>query len=223
MNKFSGRLAAVMAAALVVSIPQAVPAAIVYDNGPPSVNAGNEMTAWIQAEDFTIGASTITDVRFWNNQSQASGVYNGSISWAIYADASGSPGATLFSGNTAAVTRALMAVSGGFDEYQNNFSIGSINLGAGTYWLGLHNGPIANNGRAEFFWAATNPNMTTPGHEFSLPSGPTWDSTRTEHAFVLYNNPATVVVPEPSTLAMGATALIVGLGLGLRRRAARTA
>ena len=78
-------------------------AGVVYDGGAPDQVSGNEMTEWIQANQFTLGsAATITDVRFWDIE--ASGAYNGSLVWQIYSDSSGSPGALLDSGSTSAVS-----------------------------------------------------------------------------------------------------------------------
>ena len=40
---------------------------IIYDNGGPDQQNGNEMTEWIQAEDFNLSAdSTLTSVNFWD-------------------------------------------------------------------------------------------------------------------------------------------------------------
>jgi hypothetical protein len=184
-------------------------ASVLYNNGAPNQANGNEMTAWIQAENFTLSApATITDVRFWDGE----GVYNGSITWQIYADAGGAPGALLYSGNTAADTRTLtgLNVASSFTEYQDDFSIGAVALGAGTYWLGLHNGPLSIVDYDSFYWETTNPNLTTTGMEDATPFGDGWSN-----AFMLFDNGQTPV-PEPSTfLLLGAG--LAGVGL-LRRR-----
>ena len=40
---------------------------IIYDNGGPNQQGGNEMTEWIQAEDFNLSAdSTLMIVNFWD-------------------------------------------------------------------------------------------------------------------------------------------------------------
>src|SRR5205814_6123509 len=89
--------------------------------------------------------------------------------WAIYSNVAGAPGAVLFSGLQSAVTRVNTAtgVLGIFDEFQNDFSIGSVALAAGTYWLALHNGPLTNTGGAKIYWETTSSLTGNPSlHQF---------------------------------------------------------
>src|SRR5437764_11911558 len=61
---------------------------IIYNNGAPNQQNGNEMTEWVQSEDFTLGQSTdVTDIHFWDIE----GAYAGSITWWITGDANGAP------------------------------------------------------------------------------------------------------------------------------------
>ena len=186
---------------------QDVNAALLYDNGSPNQADGNEMTAWIQAEDFNLTAgATITGVRFWDFTYGGSG-YNGSITWQIYSDSNGQPGTVLASGNTAAVTRTPTGVNTYFGpEMQDDFSVGSVNLNPGTYWVGLHNGPLTHDSRDELYWETTDINSTTAGNEDAAPFGDkSWYNNGQEHAFELYGN--TEQVPEPSIM------LLLGAGL----------
>ncbi len=179
-------------------------AAAVYNNGAPDHVSGNEMTQWIQTEDFTLTSSeTIGAVKFWDFQNSNS--YNGSISWFVYADNSGLPGSVLDEGNVAATrTRTGKMVLGSYTEYVNNFSTGNITLGPGTYHLGLHNGMLSDPARAEFYWETTYANGTPSGIEMNLENGNTWNYNGQEHAFELLGTAATA--PEPGSL------LLLGLG-----------
>lgn len=194
-------------------------AGLIYDNGAPDQASGNEMTQWIQAEDFNLANPEIlTDIRFWNIEDPAAAGYQGSITWQIYSDSAGMPDTVLFSGTVSPTRLATgLLVSDSFQEYQNDFSVGSISLAAGTYWLGLHNGPLATDTRSEFYWETTSggPNPVSYGQEDETPFGDgAWFNNSREHAFQLYN-----VVPEPSTLLGGSVmALAAGLLVWRRRK-----
>ena len=52
-------------AAIVAMVPALASAQIVFDNGSPNNVGGNEMTQWVQAEDFSLSqTTTITGIRF---------------------------------------------------------------------------------------------------------------------------------------------------------------
>ena len=177
------------------------------------------MTQWIQANSFTLGsAATVGSVEFWSAVDPTVGVYNGSISWAIYADAGGSPGATVASGNTSAVnmTATGNVVAGFLSEFDNTFSIGSVSLAAGSYWLGLHNGPLSDQSRAEYYWETTSADIGTVGMESIAPFTGGFTSNVQWHAFNLFS--ATTSVPEPSSLTSAGAAVLAGLGLTFWRR-----
>jgi hypothetical protein len=191
----------------------------IYNNGLPNGVNGNEMTQWIQAEDFILPTSSVlTDIRFWNLQNEDS--YQGSIVWRIYSDNAGNPGSVLFSGTVAPVRTSYPGANccGYNSGYQNDFSVGSIGLDGGTkYWLGLHNGNLAFYQRSDFYWSTTVINSTQTGHEDATPfdSGG-WSPNGQEHAFQLFGTGGETAIPEPTTLLLLASGL-VGIGL-LRRR-----
>jgi hypothetical protein len=201
-------------------VPNARADVIVYDNGGPNQHGGSDMTDFLESEDFTLsGATIISDVNFWNFQLLASD-YKGSLYWAIQANAAGTPGDTIASGLTSAVTRAatgLTDTSGIYSEFTNSFNIAPTELGTGTYWLTLHNGPITDSNFSDFYWEWTADNGNSQA--FDLVAGGPWNAALSENAFQLSGTE----VPEPGSLILVGT-ILGGMALGrarLLRRANR--
>ena len=206
MRKF--RLSLVMMVDLLL-VP-ALWAGLIYDNGAPNGVFGNEMTAYIQAEDFTLAApTTLTGVRFWAfDLSPVS--YAGSIAWRIYADNSGEPGAVIAS--DVVVPTRVWDHDSWFTSYQHDFTL-AVALGAGTYWLGLHNGDLTLTD-GWYYWETAGLNATLTGHEDNLFDTDGWYDNGQEHAFQLYGG----VVPEPSTWLLLGAGFIWLAALARRRR-----
>ena len=208
---------AIVAAALLPSVAHAQ----LYNNGAPNNSSGNEMTQWIQAEDFTLGAaSTVTGIRFWGFSNGAPG-YFGSITWRIYSNAGNNPAAILFSGTAAVagINEGPVAPTG-LTQFRYDIAT-NFGLGAGTYWLGLHNGPLTRTSRDEFYWQTTASNATNLGREDETPfdDANPWVSSGQEHAFQILGQVGTNVVPEPGTYALMAAGLLA-VGFVRRRRLA---
>jgi len=189
-------------------------AGLIYDNGAPDGQTGNEMTEWIQAEDFTLAApTTLTGVRFW--AFPYGGTYAGSIAWRIYADNSGEPGAVVDFG-VVVPTRVYDHDALGVPSYQHDFAL-SVALGAGTYWLGLHNGLLTETTRLDYYWETTGSNATLTGQEDHTPFDTGgWLGNEQEHAFQLYGGGGGI--PEPSTWLLLGAGLISLAALARRRR-----
>jgi len=176
-------------------------AATVYDNGlpyrpdPPALATGYEMTyvliptlgltVVVEADDFTLTApARLNGVMFYDLENGAG--FAGSIVWGIYSNASDAPGVLLYSGAADGVSHVSTGfVAGNYSEYVNTFTLPSITLPAGSYWLALHNGPITNDSSGHLYWekadgAGTRPSEAEfvnlfPGSWFSnsSPNAPT--------------------------------------------------
>ena len=212
-------------AALAVAAAQLSFAAPVFDNGAPDQVYGTQMSDVLVAEDFSLAAlTTISSIRFWSIQS-ATTDYLGSVYWAVYDNVGGAPGAVLF-GNTAVPTTATATGNSasfpGYAEYAFDVDVADFDLGAGTYWLGLHNGPLASTVASEMLWSTTASTIGSESMYFDSTFG--WTGAGTNLAFVLDGSGVVVPppppppgVPEPGTLAL------VGLAVLAARVARRKA
>ena len=192
-----------------------------WDNGGPSTTVANQGSSNLsdtqQAQDFTLTfTSDLTAVRFWNLEASPAD-YVGSIFYQITGNNAGVPGAVLGFG-TATPTRTAAGTVLGFNQFQNDFALSVNNLAAGTYWITLHNGPLASTTFTDFSWSwadldATN-TPTVRGQEFLLnPPGTQWTTNDQEHAFNITGIAS--VVPEPAAWLLAGAAFAT---LTLRRR-----
>jgi len=184
----------------------------IYVNGTPDLLNGNEMSHWLQAENFTLGANnTIGGVRFWSIDAPGA-VWDGNVDWWIFNDSAGTPGSIVSSGTQTTVSRVATGNvwgGGALVEHVWDFAITGTAVTGGTmYWLGLH----VNNDytRDEFYWESATGGNAPTGMESEDGLMNNWAINGTEHVFELN------AVPEPSTLiVLGGLA---ALALARRRR-----
>ena len=174
----------------------------IYDNGGPNQFSGTQMSDFLVAEDFTVGAtSDISNLRFWSIQALSTD-YLGSVYWAIYSDVASQPGSIFEGGVTAAVTAtptgAASSTVGGYAEYLFDVPV-VFQLAAGNYWLAFHNGPIATNSGLEMLWATTGLGNASESLVYDSVNG--WTGSGNEQAFRI-DGAAAGQVPEPGTFAL---------------------
>lgn len=192
-------------------------AALIYDNGAPTDFDGLEMTQWIQADDFILGApAALAGVRFWASESAEFGSYRDCITLTLYEDDGGAPGMILYR-NTQAPARTFDHNYDMWAVYRYDFAVGSFELEAGTYWLGLHHGSLSVTSFEDFFWEVSSDELSG-GLSYSdiapFDEG-TWFPNDAELAFQVYGA-CPQAIPVPGTVLLGS--LGAGLVAGLRRR-----
>lgn len=223
-------LTTLAALAFVLAAPAPARSGLIYDNGQVAFSAnaaGFEMTRDIDADNFAFsGTHTITSVRFWDFELLNHAGFQGNVSWFIYTDGGGIPGTLLASGTAAPTSRVdlgFVPSNVSAELYRTDFSVGSVVLGPGTYWLGLHNGPLTStDGNTGMFWAGVDPNFQAvkppPYRSFDLTTGGPWGANfQLDMAFQLSGDDVTTAAPEPSSLALGVMAA-VGLAAARWRR-----
>ena len=203
---------------------------VIYNNGGPNQGSADELSDILVVEDFPVAsAATLTSLEFWDVEGPTG--YNGSISWFLYSDLAGLPGAIVAQGSASGagqITRTATGINniiGGYDEFDDvmnltaSLTTGSLAVGPGTYWIGLHDGDISNiTPFQDFYWETTDNNASpTFGVFDDLTVAPSWDTTSQEHAFNVSGDLAT---PEPGTVAMLAAGIA---GLALLKKSGRKA
>jgi hypothetical protein len=194
-------------------------AGLIVDQSPPNGNA-LDMTDYRVADDFTLSGSYAIDaIDFWYFAQEQTDLSN--LTYGIYQNSGGSLGTLLYTGTVTPST----SFDNTNDAYFAVASVGSLDLGSGTYWLELHAGSsfTDDNGSLEVDWATVNDNATaialinTSG---GLPNAPVDLSEYEQMAFQIdaqSGSSPPVTVPEPSVGLLAGPALAGLLGLSAFR------
>ncbi len=189
----------------------------VYSGGAPNGWPGYDIfDDFLTADDFQLSQGVSFDaLRFWGILPSAP-AYTPTIFWQIFLDNGGTPGSlvTQGSGLTTAALRGPSAFSG-FDSWQFDLGLGPQTLGAGTYWLALHDGAPGTYTGSSLLWEQTNGGY---GGDFAvefIPDAQFTTGWSGNLAFELRDS--ATVTPEPATVVFVGTGLL-GLLVTARRR-----
>jgi hypothetical protein len=191
-------------------------AGTIIDMGPPNLNATDIVDSRL-ADDFTLGgAAVVNDINFWYQAQFQTDL--SSVTYAFYADSSGSLGSLITSGTV------VPATSTDVNAYFATFAIPNLSLNAGTYWLELHAGSsLTDNSGFTVWWAASDASATYPAllnSGLGPPGTPVTTAGFQEYAFQLQGTGGSPV-PEPSAFLLAGCGLAV-LTMAKFKRGAKT-
>jgi hypothetical protein len=221
-NYSFGRFAAIGLFAVVMAM-FAVPASAqtLYSNGPIDGTVGGwtigpASGGYSVADSFTLsGASTLTgvaDIGLWTDPGDTPATVDWSIGTSPF-DTSDGSGTGSLSGSALSPSSAY-GIGGYYSVYSEDFTLPSISLGGGTYYLTLSNASVGN---GDFvFWDENNGPSTAYDNTIgSLYNCDEVSDTSCSESFQILG---TTSAPEPGTLALLGIGLLCLVPLSLRRR-----
>lgn len=204
--------------------PSAAAQQVVVDGGAPTGDFG-----WLVSDDFSSAATftvapggiSFDAMRFWGMLATGTS-YSPDMYWQILGDAGGSPdnGPVLAEGHAVAspTERTSSTLWDGYTSWQFDFGTGVQSLGAGTFWLALHDGVLdpasPDYTNSDLLWETTEGGSPFWSESISEESG--WGPQGDRGlAFQLLDSQQVVATPEPTTFVLIATGL---LAIGIMRR-----
>lgn len=192
-------------------------AALIYNNGTTINDAVRDITLFRSADDFTFGGSqTVAAVQFLISNTNGSLAdpatnFSGIVTYAIYGDSSGSIGSQIATGTVTGLTSVFTGIThpGTFAKINSvSFNlVSAVVLGAGTYWLELHEGPTlsTDDGTGIGWELSANSGNAKQGLAVNgLPAG----SVNSEFSFQLFDTAfGATATPEPATVMLMAAGL----------------
>lgn len=211
-------------AALALSV--SAQAALIFDNGAPTTLGARDISLFRSADDFTFASGqTVAGIQFfysWTSPavSEPAANFSGTITYAIYNDSAGSIGSQLATGTVSGLASTFTGIIiPGSNAKINAVQIdlvSAVALGAGTYWLELHEGPtLSTVDGTNIGWilAANSGNAKQGLAANGLPTG----TVNNELSFRLHDTTfAATGIPEPSSIALLAAGLVAIVGLSRR-------
>lgn len=201
------KLSKVITLIVLLSTANLAQAALIYDNGIATADSGRCAetsgacnASWSVFDDFTIGSSSeVTSIswtaRIYNGISD----YNFSNIWIYDADPVFDAGSLLFSTSDAGT---LSANGLGANFYDIEISGLSVNLAAGTYWLGMQHDTTAGYATVAMTGVFDNATQWSNGGSGSL------NDDQPEFAFKINGEPRITTIPEPITFVLFSFAIM---------------
>ena len=219
MNNRTCLLTFVVAASFLLSTPAT--AGVLYDNGPINGNIGSWSISYgnIMTDSFTLtGTSTLTGVNLgiWVQSGEAPA----SLKWRI-TDSVPDDHLTGPIGNFASLTSTLWCSSssscGGnsFDVYASGFSLPSVVLDPGTYYLTLDYGELVGGG--SLFWDVTNGPSVAYRNGVDVAASIEMTSGSNSDSFQILGSGNSSTTPEPASTALFLSGLALVAGLARRK------
>jgi hypothetical protein len=183
------------------------------------------MGRFVPADLFQLTRATrIEGLSFWAFQDPFVDPFLGDIHWQIFRDAMGLPGnpVPFAAGMSPVAARVRTDIVTVERLWRHDVDVGPLLLGPGSYWLGLHAGPLTDLDRyVGYYWSTSGFVRGFGGEEFDgahasywPPSREEWRLVENDLAFRVVGTP--VVTAEPSSLLLLLGGLF-SLGLIARR------
>jgi len=181
------KLRQISAAILALALSATASATVVYENGTDGAFYGgnNPFTYTLVTQNFTLDSAAVVNSLTYNAYTTGSTVPVTNVLVDFFADAGGSPGSLLFSGNFAIASQAVIGGGGYYSFTDYTVNLPNVSLAAGNYFLGLQVSP----NQWDQHWSI--PTVSNAGVH---------GSDGFAHYFRLESNVA--AVPEPETYAL---------------------